>query len=136
MCPAQEDPTPACRSSCSTTGYPTPFDKDRKFAKTAYNVPSDVPSIQAEIMAHGPITAAFTVYQDFITYKSGVYQHLTGQALGGHAVKIIGWGVDGTTPYWTVMNSWNEYWGDWGSFKILRGSDECGIEDQLCAGLV
>jgi hypothetical protein len=45
-------------------------------------------------------------------------------------VKIVGWGVDAATntPYWTVMNSWNNAWGDNGSFKIKRGSDECGIE--------
>ena len=24
-----------------------------------------------------------------------------------------------------------QYWGDWGAFKILRGADECGIEDQI-----
>ncbi len=25
----------------------------------------------------------------------------------------------------------NEEWGDGGTFKILRGSDECGIEDDV-----
>jgi len=33
---------------------------------------------------------AFTVYADFESYKSGVYVHKSGSALGGHAVKIIG----------------------------------------------
>ena len=55
------------------------------------------------------------------TYKSGVYQHKTGQFLGGHAVKIIGWGVLSGTKYWLVANSWNPTWGDHGFFKILRG---------------
>lgn len=54
--------------------------------------------------------------------------------LGGHAIKIIGWGVEDGTPYWLVVNSWNESWGDNGTFKILRGSDECGIEDNIVAG--
>ena len=27
-----------------------------------------------------------------------------------------------------VKNSWNEEWGDGGTFKIARGSNECGIE--------
>ena len=31
------------------------------------------------------------VYADFMTYKSGVYKHTTGDYLGGHAIKIIGW---------------------------------------------
>lgn len=27
--------------------------------------------------------------------------------LGGHAVKIVGWGVLEGVPYWLVANSWN-----------------------------
>ena len=27
--------------------------------------------------------------------------------------------------------SWNEQWGDGGFFKIARGNDECGIEDDV-----
>ena len=50
------------------------------------------------------------------------------QALGGHAIRLLGWGVEEGTPYWLVANSWNYDWGDGGTFKILRGSDHCGIE--------
>jgi cathepsin B len=74
------------------------------------------------LVTKGPVTAAFTVYEDFVNYKSGVYKHVTGSALGGHAVKIIGYGVD----HWIVVNSWNETWGDEGTFKIAFG--ECGID--------
>jgi len=88
-----------------------------------------------EIYTNGPVEAAFDVYADFPTYKSGVYQHVTGDYLGGHAIKILGWGTENGTPYWLVANSWNADWGDQGFFKILRGSDECGIEDGVVAGL-
>jgi cathepsin B len=84
----------------------------------------------------GPVSAAFTVYNDFLTYESGVYVHTSGSALGGHAVKIFGWGVEDGTPYWSVANSWNPTWGDGGTFKILRGKNECGIEGQITAGSV
>ncbi|KAH3896885.1 hypothetical protein DPMN_021069 [Dreissena polymorpha] len=87
-------------------------------------------------MTNGPVEAAFTVYADFPTYKSGVYQHKSGQMLGGHAIKILGWGTEDSTPYWLVANSWNEDWGDQGFFKILRGSDECGIESNIVAGMM
>jgi cathepsin B len=30
--------------------------------------------------------------------------------------------------------AWNEDWGDQGYFKILRGKNECGIEDGIVAG--
>lgn len=63
-----------------------------------------------------------------------MYEHVSGAALGGHAVKIIGWGVENDVPYWLVVNSWNEGWGDNGTFKILRGSNHAGIEGNIHAG--
>ena len=90
---------------------------------------------QAELMKNGPVEAAFTVYADFPNYKSGVYQHVSGTALGGHAIRILGWGVEKGTPYWLVANSWNYDWGDNGTFKILRGQDHCGIESGVVAGI-
>lgn len=63
-------------------------------------------------------------------YVSGVYHHVSGQALGGHAVKITGWGVDNGVDYWKVANSWNPYWGEKGYFRIKRGNNECGIAGQ------
>jgi len=95
-----------------------------------------VAAAQAEILANGPLAASFTVYADFLTYTSGVYKHVSGADLGGHAVKVIGWGTtaDGE-DYWLINNSWNVYWGLDGAFMIARGTNECGIEDDLVAGL-
>ncbi|KAH7944829.1 hypothetical protein HPB49_000815 [Dermacentor silvarum] len=45
------------------------------------------------------------------------------------------WGTVNGVPYWVVANSWNQDWGDKGYFKILRGNDECGIEDDINAGV-
>ena len=53
---------------------------------------------------------------------------------GGHAIWLLGWGEENGTPYWLVANSWNSDWGDAGTFKILRGSDHCGIESAVNAG--
>jgi hypothetical protein len=50
--------------------------------------------------------------------------------LGGHAIVVVGWGVDknpitlsngvrlNEIPYWICRNSWSESWGDSGYFKI------------------
>jgi len=134
-CGGPEKPTPSCHQQCTNTDYKISFQKDKHFGKSAYSIDSDEDQIKKEIMTHGPVEAAFTVYGDFPSYKSGVYQHVSGGQLGGHAIKILGWGVEAGTPYWLVANSWNEDWGDKGFFKILRGSDECGIEDGVCAGI-
>lgn len=86
-------------------------------------------------MTNGPFEIAFDVYEDFLTYKSGVYSHVSGKHLGGHAVRLVGWGVENDVPYWKVANSWNDDWGDNGYFRIKRGSDECGIESSGVAGV-
>jgi cathepsin B len=125
-------PTPACSQQCQNGAT---WSKDKHFGATRYSVPSDQQSIMTEIYTNGPVEAAFDVYEDFVSYKSGVYQHTTGSFLGGHAVKIIGWGVDGSTPYWIIANSWNTDWGNNGFFNMLRGSDECGIESGIVAGV-
>jgi len=88
-----------------------------------------------EMYKNGPLEAAFTVYEDFLSYKTGVYKHVSGGALGGHAVKFLGWGVENGQKYWLVANSWNPTWGDKGYFKILRGVNECGIEDEADGGV-
>jgi len=129
-----DEPTPQCVSTCEA-GYNVSWTNDKHFGKTSYAVNADPMQIMTEIMTNGPVEAAFTVYADFLSYKSGVYQHVTGQELGGHAVRILGWGEDNGTPYWLVANSWNPDWGNMGFFNILRGSDECGIEDGIVAGL-
>jgi hypothetical protein len=65
---------------------------------------------------------------------SGVYSNKGGDIAGGHAVRIVGWGVDNGTKYWRVANSWNQFWGEHGYFRIRRGVNECGIESQVTAG--
>ena len=44
------------------------------------------------ILDRGPVTATFLIHVDFLLYRGGVYRHRLGPALGGHAVKILGWG--------------------------------------------
>jgi cathepsin B len=126
-------PTPACVKKCQD-GYPVDYKSDKRKG-TAYRVAKDVKQIQQEIITNGPVEASYTVYSDFPSYKSGVYVKHSTQQLGGHAVKIIGWGNEGGIPYWLIANSWNEDWGLKGFFKIRRGTDECGIEDGIVAGI-
>lgn len=119
--------TPECVEKC-IPGYDKAYKDDRHAAKTVYRVPSQESKIQSELMTYGPIEVMFTVFEDFLTYKSGVYHHTHGKKVGLHAVKMLGWGVENGTKYWLIANSWNEDWGDKGFFKIRRGIDECGIE--------
>jgi len=134
-CPSDEYSTPKCTESCIDDGFKTAYADDKVKAKSSFTIRNEADMME-EISTNGPITAAFTVYEDFPTYTSGVYQHTTGKSLGGHAIEIVGYGTEDGTKYWKVKNSWNPSWGDGGYFKILRGSNECGIEGTVSAGLV
>merc|ERR1711920_1020804 len=131
-CPSSEYPTPSL-SKCTESGYSKDYSSDKIKATDSYSL-NGIQAIQADMVQYGSATAAFTVYDDFPTYKSGVYHHTSGKQLGGHAIKMLGWGTENGEDYWLIANSWNEEWGDHGTFKIRRGSNECGIEGQVSAG--
>jgi len=132
-CPSQR--SKSCPRKCDSTAEDPHTDiRSDSFTfsgeVTGYDSES---AIQEAIMTDGPVETAFSVYEDFANYVSGVYRHTTGSYEGGHAVRIVGWGVDGRQKYWKVANSWNPYWGENGYFRIIRGTDECGIESQAMA---
>ena len=93
----------------------------RKYKTKNYYHIEGVRNIQKAILTGGPVEAAFIVHQSFMSYKSGVYQKPMWEdmwPLGGHAVKILGWGVQDGQDYWLVANSWGPYWGLDGYFLI------------------
>jgi hypothetical protein len=47
-----------------------------------------------------------------------------------HAVNIIGYGVERNIQYWIVKNSYGTKWGEQGYFRIERGNNTCGIEQE------
>ncbi|KAL1832426.1 hypothetical protein ACET3Z_002077 [Daucus carota] len=127
-------PTPKCKRQC--VGGNVLWKKSKHFSVSAYKVHHDPSNIMTEVYKNGPVEVSFTVYEDFAYYKSGVYKHITGAQMGGHAVKLIGWGTtDEGEDYWLLANQWNRSWGDDGYFKIRRGTNECGIEKSVVAGL-
>ncbi|CAI2375875.1 unnamed protein product [Moneuplotes crassus] len=73
-----------------------------------------------EIQEHGTIYMSMQVYDGFMNYKSGVYIIQKGErSLGGHAIRIIGWGKDETAGYyWIAANQWNTGFGEDGYFRI------------------
>jgi cathepsin B len=83
-------------------------------------------AIKEEIYKNGPVNTGFMVYSDFLEYKSGIYVQNSQKLLGGHAVKIVGWGSEEGVEYWIVQNSWTTNWGENGFFKIKIG--QCNID--------
>lgn len=133
-CDGSISKAPKCRKDCEEAEYSTtvhPFMDDLHFASSSYSVQGR-DQIKQELMKQGTLTGAFLVFEDFLMYKSGVYHHVSGGPLGGHAIKVIGFGNEDGKDYWLAVNSWNEFWGDKGTFKIQMG--EGGIDHEFCGG--
>merc|ERR1712018_645174 len=104
-----DEPTPRCQKQCQDS-YPTEFMEDKTYGGAEYSISRQNEKIQMELMTNGPVEVSFTVYEDFLNYKSGVYEHVSGHQLGGHAVRMLGWGEENGTPYWLVAILTGEIW--------------------------
>lgn len=134
-CADDAPPTPKCTRVCRK-GYEKGYSEDKHFGSKAYSIAKDETQIKAEIYKNGPVEAEMVVYVDFLFYKSGVYKHHGDFPLmGGHSIRLLGWGTDNGTPYWLAANSWNSDWGENGFFRILRGENHCDIEASINAGI-
>lgn len=63
-----------------------------------------------------------------MNYTGGIFNDTTGDVDLDHDISVTGWGVEDDVKYWIVRNSWGSYWGEVGNFRIVRGSDNLGIE--------
>lgn len=68
QCDSLEFTTPACVKSCYDTSLD--YEESLTFGQEVTSF-SNAKQIQLEILKNGPVEAAFTVYDDFINYKSG-----------------------------------------------------------------
>ena len=77
-----------------------------------------------DALKKGPVVTSMTVYEDFLTYSSGIYKSVSSHSVGGHAVSIVGF--NDQERYWIVRNSWGSDWGEKGFVKI-SWDDKSGI---------
>jgi hypothetical protein len=77
-----------------------------------------------------PVSVAIEADQSgFQLYKSGVFCGTCGTSLD-HGVLAVGYGDEGTSPYWKVKNSWGTSWGEAGYIRMCRNSNKCGISNE------
>jgi cathepsin B len=110
-------------------------------ASLYYAVQQDPDNIKYEIWKCGPIVSGFMLYTDFVDKYDGKSIYMgpekDAKPIGGHAVKLVGWGaedVDGqNVKYWIIANSWGVSWGLGGYFKLKIGIPECKFEENCFA---
>ena len=80
-----------------------------------------------EIYLHGPIACGVDA-SPLIDYQGGVLDIPDGERAVDHIVSVVGWGKETDHKYWIVRNSWGEFWGELGFFRIRVGDNQLGIE--------
>merc|ERR1711871_815469 len=77
------------------------------------------------------------VTPEFENYKGGIFVDKSGCTSPMHAVAVSGFGTDPKTgtEFWIVRNSWGRYFGEDGWFRIQKGTNNLGIENQCAWGV-
>jgi len=120
-----------CPGACSPyVKYPRPLNEDLFYVKYQPRAlhPSGSQTIflaKQSLLQDGPILLGMRIYQDFYSYKSGIYKPaLTSwnRYMGGHAVTGMGFGPD----HFLCINSWSKAWGIEGAFKVAPSAVDFG----------
>jgi C1A family cysteine protease len=99
-----------CSSACAN------WQSNTDMVNGWHSVSSSVDAIKGAVYTYGPVLATMQVYNDFYSYRSGVYSYTTGSYLGAHAVLVVGY--DDVNQCFIVKNSWGTGWGEAGFFQI------------------
>ncbi|CAJ1377372.1 unnamed protein product [Effrenium voratum] len=87
---------------------------------TDYGSISGADAMMKEIFHRGPISCGVDA-QPLLNYEQGITTD-EGESVD-HVVSVVGWGTDKKQGmYWIVRNSWGEFWGEMGYFRVAKGA--------------
>lgn len=111
-------------------GLTCQYDASQVVTKVAtYHSISDEASLLEAVATEGPVAVAMDATY-LAQYSSGVYTDENCDPSGiNHGVLVVGYGTENGQDYWIIKNSWGPSWGDQGYFKLLRGTNECGVAE-------
>jgi len=129
-------PINTCRTCSSFTdkgGFCSEINVFPNATVAQYGNLSNAEEIKAELYARGPV-ACYVNAEPLDNYTGGIVDLPNVSKEINHAVAIVGWGtnqLDGS-QYWIVRNSWGQYWGEMGYYRIKLGENQLGM-DASCA---
>jgi len=96
-------------------------------------IPANPVAIKTALLTNGPVPSYFLVYDDFVYFKKGIYQHRWGHTRGAHYMAIVGYNDD--PGYWIVKNSWGTNFQEDGWVNIKYGECEIGTINFFLTGV-
>lgn len=106
---------------------------EKVFISSWQAISTDETQIAAALVKYGPLAIGINA-GPMQFYSGGVsdpLKILCNPTKLDHGVAIVGFGEDGTKPYWTIRNSWGTSWGEEGYYRIIRGKGACGLNTMV-----
>jgi len=101
-----------------------------------YYVTGDEDFVAQYLWENGPLAVSVNAAL-LQTYISGIIIDPGCSTVVDHSVLLVGYGVSTVgTPYWIIKNTWGPNWGENGFFRLLRGSNLCGVNTFVVTGTV
>jgi hypothetical protein len=107
-------------------------------AVSPFKKPVSEPAMMKALVTHGPMTVAVNAMH-MESYRKGVDNPAVcpnGLSDLDHEVLIVGYGEDSGTKYWKIKNSWKADWGEQGYYRLVRGSNKCGVADDCVTSII
>jgi cathepsin X len=131
-----------CHMTKSKGSVCNPITEYPKFGIAEYGDVYGVENMKAEIFKRGPIPCGIDcdriVDWGMGPNRTGIFTDGVGQLQVDHEIAVVGYGYDDAAQmdYWIIRNSWGEYWGDNGYFRLKMGDNQLNIEKGGCSWAV
>lgn len=84
--------------------------------------------MRALLVSKGPITISIYSYDEFGFYGGGVDLLESCNPNSGHAMVLVGDGIEDGLEYWLIRNSHGDSWGSNGHWKLAKSTNNCITE--------
>ncbi|XP_041353230.1 cathepsin F-like [Gigantopelta aegis] len=116
------------------------FNKTKVVVKIngAVNISSNEKDMAAWLVKNGPISIGINAngMQFYMGGISHPWRIFCNPAHLDHGVLIVGYGVEGSEPFWIIKNSWGPSWGEEGYYRVYRGAGVCGLNTMCTSAVV